>query len=353
MWPEVFAEAGYTVGGMGKWHNDRRSFARAFRRGGPVFFGGMTDQSRVPVYDIDPSGGYQAGKERVERTHSSTLFTDSAIRFVRGHHGPEPFLLYVAYTSPHDPRTAPPPFDTMYDPDRLALPPSFMPEHPFDNGELNVRDELLAPFPRTPEVIRRHIADYYGIISHLDHEIGRLLAALDETGRGRDTIVIFAGDNGLALGRHGLMGKQSVYDHSLRVPLIMAGPGVPPGVRRHGLCYLLDVFPTVCDLTGVASPSTVEGRSLAPTMRSAREGLRPDLFLAYRNLQRSVRGERWKLIEYRVNGQSRTQLFDMKADPWEMRDLSDDPRRATEVSQLRRRLGEWQREVGDPMAGKW
>lgn len=351
MWPEVFAEAGYSVGGIGKWHNDRASFARAFKQGGPVFFGGMSDHDRVPLYEVNPAGAYPEGGERIGEGHSSAIFADAAIRFIQNHRGPEPFFLYTAFTAPHDPRMSPPPYDTMYDPEKIALPPSFMPVHPFDNGELVNRDEELAPFPRTPGVVRRHIADYYGVISYLDAQIGRILDALAASPHAGRTLVVFAGDNGLALGRHGLMGKQSVYDHSLRVPLIFMGPGVPRGVRRDGLCYLLDIFPTVCELTGVRAPSTVEGQSLRGAIRGPGHTIRPDLFLPYRDLMRAVRDERWKLIEYRLKGARRTQLFDLRADPWELHDQSANPSHSGELARLRRRLADWQAAVDDPSRG--
>lgn len=351
LWPAEFGKAGYSTCGIGKWHNDRPSYVRAFQTGGPVFFGGMSDHDKVPVFDWDPTGAYPPEKQRVAMEFSSTLFTNAAIEFLRGQHEERPFLLYVAYTAPHDPRMPPPPYDSMYDPARIQLPPNFLPEHPFDNGELKNRDEELEPWPRTPERIRRAIAAYYGMITPLDAEIGRLLDALDTSPHARNTLVIFAGDNGLALGQHGLLGKQSCYEHSLRVPLIMAGPGVPRGARRNTLCYLLDIYQTVCDLTGQRPAPTVEGRSLVPAMRGRDRNVRDALFLAYRDLQRAVREDRWKLIEYRVKGEKRAQLFDLRADPWEMHDLSSvHPK---QVERLHGRLLALQRENHDPMAGRW
>jgi len=239
----------------------------------------------------------------------------------------------------------------MYDPAKIPLPPNFMPAHPFDNGELKVRDEMLAPFPRTPEVIREHIAAYYGMISHLDAQVGRVLDALDETGHTRDTIVIFAGDNGLAVGRHGLMGKQNLYEHSVRVPLLLAAPGVGrPGARAAALCYLHDVFPTVCDLAGVPAPATVESKSLAAVLRDPAAAAYENVCAAYRDVQRMVRTDRWKLIEYPKAGV--TQLFDVAADPWELTNLAADPTRAPVLADMRSRLARQQRETGDPLAPK-
>ena len=159
----------------------------------------------------------------------------------------------------------------MYDPATISLPESYLPEHPFDNGELRVRDELLAGFPRGEDEVRRHIAAYYAMITHADAQMGRVLKVLEETGRAENTIIVFAGDNGLAVGKHGLMGKQSLYEHSIRVPLMMAGPGVPAGKRSEAFAYLIDIFPTLCELTGVPTPETVEGRSLVPAMEDSSE----------------------------------------------------------------------------------
>jgi len=208
---------------------------------------------------------------------------------------------------------------------------------------------MLAPFPRTPEVVRKHLADYYACISYVDSQIGRVLAALQEAGRAEDTLVVFAGDNGLALGQHGLFGKQSVYEHSVRVPLVMRGPGVPAGARQNGFVYNYDIFPTVCEMAGVPIPGTVEGRSLAPVLAGRAKAVRDSVFAAYRNLQRMVRDERYKLIKYSVKGEKHTQLFDLVDDPWETKSLADDPAYARQLAALERRLKQWQRDTGDTL----
>ena len=148
-----------------------------------------------------------------------------------------------------------------YDARKLTLSKNFLPRHPFDNGELEVRDELLSPIPRTADAMRRELADYYATITHLDHEVGRVLQALSDRGLAANTVVIYSSDQGLAVGgRHGLMGKQNLYEH-IKPPLIVAGPGVPHG-RSDALVYLFDLFPTICDFAGVPTPPEVEGKSL-------------------------------------------------------------------------------------------
>ena len=371
---EALQSAGYHTFGTGKWHNGPKAYARSFGDGAEIFFGGMGDHWNVPACDYDPTGQY---RQSIHQTtdfhtqavrqwtadhiragkHSSELFAEAAVDFLarRGiADGGErdPFFAYVSFMAPHDPRTMPPEYLGMYDPADVDLPASFMPGHPFDNGELVIRDEVLAPFPRTEEEVRRHIAAYYAMITHADAQIGRVLAALEACGETDNTIVVFAGDNGLAVGRHGLMGKQSCYEHSVHVPLVFAGPGVPHGETRDAFACLIDIFPTLCDLTGSEIPDSVEGKSLVPTMGDPEESVRDHLLFAYRNLHRAVRGERYKLIEYVVKGNRTTQLFDLLEDPDELMDLSGDPDRAGEIETLRGELRRWQTELDDDQAGQ-
>jgi arylsulfatase A-like enzyme len=344
--PRLLAEAGYRTFMSGKWHNGPEFFAKTWTQGASnVFFGGMADHFATETSDFSFSG---RGPARVSKEFASTQFTDAALRFLETRDQSKPYLLYVAFTAPHDPRTAPKRFQDLYPPDKITLPPNFKPGHPFDNGELKVRDELLAGFPRKPEEVRQHLADYYAMISAVDHEIGRILDAV-----GENTYVFFAGDNGLAVGQHGLIGKQNLYDHSWRVPMIVQGPGVPRGKRVDALTYIYDICPTVCELGGVKPPADVEARSLRPLWTGKGKG-RASVFAAYRNLQRAVRTDRWKLIEYNVDGKRTTQLFDLLEDPWELRDLS--ATNGKRVQEMRRMLRAEMKRFEDPAdldAAEW
>ena len=366
---ECLQQAGYETFGTGKWHNGSQAYARSFTAGAEIFFGGMEDHWNVPAYDFDPTGQYNSfqhatrnpfhSNETVLRQcnhvtpgkHSSELFSDAAIEYLEGYDSDAPFFVYISFMAPHDPRTMPREYLEMYDPADVELPPNFMPEHPFDNGEMVVRDELLADFPRKEDEIRRHIAEYYAMITHLDAQIGRVMDALRETGHADDTIIVFAGDNGLALGQHGLMGKQSQYDHSLHVPLLFSGPGVPQGEQREAFCYLLDIYSTLCDLIGLPAPETVEGCSLMPVMGDSGVRIRDTMLYAYKDVQRCARDERYKLIEYVVQGVRTTQLFDLQEDPWEMCNLAADPACAEHVARLRSELARWRDELGDTQEG--
>jgi arylsulfatase A-like enzyme len=236
----------------------------------------------------------------------------------------------------------------MYDPAAVRLPASFLERHPFDNGALDIRDELLAARPRQEAEIRRHIAEYYAMISHLDAEIARILQALDRAGHGEDTIVILAGDNGLALGKHGLMGKQSCYEHSVRVPLVVRGPGIARGERRDAFVYLLDIYRSLFDMIGLENPASVEGVSFAPLLGAGSAATaRESVFYAYAELHRAVRDRRHKLIEYVVRGKRHTQLFDLVDDPEERTNVAMLPGQSATVRRLRRELAAWSEEWGD------
>jgi len=262
--PEWLGEHGYATFATGKWHNGQPSWLRAFQHGKNIMFGGMSDHTKVPVRDLGPDG--KLTEQRTGEKFSSELFADSVIEFLHRHDGQQPFFAYVAFTAPHDPRQPPLAYREPYYRQLPPLPVNFLPQLPFDNGMVkDLRDENLAAWPRTPKTIRDQLAEYYGLITQLDEQIGRVLAALQQSGQADNTLIIFAADNGLALGSHGLLGKQNVFEHSMRTPLIIAGPGVPRGKTTRAFTYLFDLFPTICDVLGVPTPPVeLAGASLRP-----------------------------------------------------------------------------------------
>jgi arylsulfatase A-like enzyme len=340
--PEVLRDAGYVTFATGKWHNERESFCRAFPDARSVFFGGMDDHTKVPVADV--VAGKLSGS-RIAQKFSSEEFADAAVSFLQQQQGVQPFFCYVAFTAPHDPRNPPPAYREMYYRNPPPLPRNFRPLPAFDNGfTKNIRDENLAAYPRTEKIIRDQLCEYYGLITHLDEQVGRILDALEKTGRGTNTLIIYAADHGLALGSHGLLGKQSVYEHSMKSPLIIAGPGVPHGKSTEAFTYLLDLFPTICGAARASLPDKVAGYDLAPIWSGTRKTVRDSVFLPYTTHMRAVRDARWKLIVYpQIN---RRELFDLKSDPDERRDLAE--KRPGEVERLTRLLRDWQQRTGDP-----
>jgi arylsulfatase A-like enzyme len=227
MLPTVFGAAGYATLHVGKHWN---SFPPAHR----VF------DKTVDIPKITEDTSQRAA--------------DAIIDFLQNHKGDRPFFIYLAPPVPHDPRVAPKKFMDLYDPNKITLSKNFMARHPFDNGDLEVRDEKLAPVPRKAEDMRRHLADYYACISCFDHHVGRILGVLREKGFADDTVIVYSSDQGLAVGgRHGLMGKQNLYEE-FKSPLLLAGPGIPRGKKSDALVYLHDLFPTLCALAGIDIP---------------------------------------------------------------------------------------------------
>ena len=365
LWPAAMKEAGYRTWFVGKWHNDGRPTERGFDRTNGLFAGGggkWWGDDAFPQHPKDHNGrtvtGYRGWvlqtddrKLLPERgvglmPEISKTFADAAIEMIRTKPA-EPFFLQVSFTAPHDPLHMPPGYENKYDPKRIPLPKNFLPKHPFDHGNLNGRDEQLFEWPRTPEMVRAELAVYYAVISHMDEQIGRILAALDETGQRENTLIIFSSDHGLAVGSHGLRGKQNMYEHTINVPLIFSGPGVPRGKQTSAQCYLRDLSPTVCEIAHIPRPRGVQGKSLVPVLQGKEKAVYDYVFGYFRNSQRMVRGRGYKLIEYPEAGEM--QLFHLETDPWEMKNRIDDPQ-LTEVRQgLLHVLRDFQKEVQDPL----
>jgi len=331
--PEVFRQAGYNTLQTGKWHQDTQSYRRMFSLGRSSWLGGTGDHFRQWTFDYTSPGKVPSKEEcrakqaplksKPRGKHSSEVYADAVVRFLREYSDSKPFLAYVAFFAPHDQRIAPQEYHDMYKPESMPLPANFLPEHPFDNGELKIRDEKLERWPRTKPAIQRHLADYYAMITHMDAQIGRILEALEETGRDKNTIIVFSSDNGLAVGSHGLMGKQNLYEHSVKVPLIFSGPGIPKDQRRTALCYLIDIYPTICQMAGLTVPESAEGKGLVEAIADSKTSVRDSLCFGYMGVQRALRDDRYKLIQYHVKGKRTTQLFDLRNDPHENTDLAD------------------------------
>ena len=333
-WPAAFGRAGYATFISGKWHNTPASVPLSFQRGRSLFTGGMTNPLKAPLSNLEKGA---LTKAEVSPKHACEAFTDETITFLKEQHT-RPFFAYLAFDGPHDPHIVPDDYPVRYDPEKIPLPANFLPQHPFDNGEMTIRDEKLLPWPRTSADIRGMLADYYRYISYLDMLIGRVLDTVDAAPYAKNTIVVFAADSGVARGSHGLIGKQNLYEHSLRVPLIIAGPGIPANQATDAMCYLFDVLPTLGALSGVAGPTTSEGLDLSATLRNPATPARTSLMFAYRKVQRAIRDERYKLIRYPLV--DRTQLFDLRADPHELTNLADQPVHAAKVAELTSRLAQ-------------
>jgi arylsulfatase A-like enzyme len=211
-----------------------------------------------------------------------------------------------------------------------------------------LRDERLAPFPRTEYAVKVHRQEYYAIISHMDTQIRRILDKLEETGQAQNTYIFFTADHGLSVGHHGLIGKQNMYEHSLRPPLFVLGPDIPRGEKRDMAVYIQDIMPTVIEYAGGEIPPYVEFSSLKSLIDGARQDpYYPEVYGAYTNRQRMIRKKDYKLIAYpRANV---LRFFDLSSDPDELHDLASDPDQQERVETMFRELQELQVRMGDTL----
>ena len=364
LWGQTLGDAGYDTFIIGKWHLDRLSLERSFKQIGPIapgmFESGPQAYNRPsPGNDWTPWDTSLKGQwlhtgvwrkaRKDEIRHSCAIWADGAIDHLLHKAAKEanPFFMYVGFNSPHDPRQAPKEFVDRYPKGKIEIPPNYLPEHPFDQGDHRVRDELLAPFPRTKEAVQLHRAEYYAHTTYMDAQIGRILDALERSGKADNTYVIFTSDHGLAVGQHGLMGKQNMYDHSIRMPLLISGPGIAKGKKVDEMVYQHSVFATTCELASVPIPKAVEFPSLADFLRSTGSEKHDAVFSFYRDFQRAVRTREHKLVVYPQAGV--TQLFDLTKDPWETTDLSGNSEHAALRGTMLNRLRQLQTDLGDQL----
>ncbi len=342
-WPHAFGAAGYATFATGKWHNGPPSISKSFQQAKALFVGGMVNPLKAPTSDMLPNGKLTPGK--VSPKHLCEEATDETLAFLKSQDGKRPFFSYLAFDGPHDPHIVPEGFPIDYTPASIPLPPNFLPQHPFDNGEMVIRDEQLLPWPRKQADIQTMLAEYYRYVSFLDVQVGRVLDAVDASPYAANTIIVYAADSGVARGSHGLIGKQNLYEHSMRVPLIVAGPGIAADKRSEAMCYLFDVLPTLGKLCGVATPPGSNGREFAAVLKDPAQPARPFLMFGYKSIQKALNDGRWKLIRY--PHVDRTQLFDLQSDPYETKDLSALPEHAERIKAMLAKLAAEMKADGD------
>jgi len=379
-WERLLAQKGYRTFMSGKWHvkapskelfdivkNERpgmpgdswgkgrgRKVAEAIKNGEdvdaamPIGYNRPKNESDNSWSASDPTfGGYWEGGK-----HWSEVLKDDALDFIQDTSTKEePFFMYLAFNAPHDPRQAPKKFIEMYPIDSIKLPENFLTEYPWKddigNGR-SLRDEALAPYPRTEYAVKKHMQEYYAIISHLDQQIGEILNALEATGKMDNTYIFFTSDHGLALGQHGLIGKQNLYDHSIRVPLMVVGPDIPQGKKRDQDVYLQDIMASCLELAKIDKPSYVEFNSFLDIIHdNTRESHYDAIYGCYMNHQRMIRKDGYKLIVYPEI--KKILLFDLNIDPNEINNVVDKPELAGKVKNLFKDLIDLQKNMGDEL----
>ena len=280
------------------------------------------------------------------------MVKDDALGFIEKTKKSEnPFFMYLAFNAPHDPRQAPQKYLDMYPLENISVPKSFISMYPFKDSIGNgpgLRDEALAPFPRTEYAVKVHTKEYYALITHLDEQIGGILDGLEATGKMDNTYIIFTSDHGLAMGRHGLLGKQTQFDHSIRPPFMIVGPDVPAGKKVDADIYLQDAMATSLELAGIEKPDYVFFNSVLDLVNGSRTESHYDaIYNGYIDYQRMIRKDGFKLIVYpKLN---KLLLFDMKNDPEEMNDLAALPEHGEKVDTMFEELLELQKQMNDPL----
>lgn len=362
-WGDALRAGGYTTWYVGKWHTAGNVLNRGFDAAEGLFGsgGGQWWEDAVDWKGF-PITGYRGWVFREADSRAkfpemgvgltpeiSSHFADAAIRVLEKKRDPEkPFFLTVNFTAPHDPLFVPPGLEGKYDAEDMELPENFAPWHPFDHGNFGGRDEALLAWPRTPEAVKDMLRVYYSVIDDLDAQAGRILAALEESGEMENTYVIYSSDHGMSVGSHGLRGKQNMYEHTINVPLLVAGPGIEAGTSTDAQVYLRELYPTTCELAGLPAPEKIDGKSFAPVLRGERDRHHESIHGYFRNSQRMVRREDgWKLIHYPEIGKD--QLFQVEEDPHETNDLAGKPEHQEIEESLRREMQQWREETGDPL----
>ena len=321
----VFGAAGYETAYFGKWH-----------------LGGTPGEYGFAIHDA--------------KVDDATL-ARRVLEFLRTREAESdrrPLLLIVSWLNPHDIYGV----LTSRLPDARALADARLPanldddlqQKPFPQRHFLEEDQGKPFLGADRAVWRRYRAYYNALVEQVDREIGTVVDALEL--RKASAITVFSSDHGDLGGAHGLPYKgPAMYDELVRVPLVIRWPGQVAAAQSGALVSLIDVFPTLCDLTGVPAPGGFDGLSLRGILEGKSPAVRDMVFGEYYGKQawrvpiRMVRSARWKYVRYRNDGE---ELYDLSADPGELRNLARDPGAASERAQLARELDEWIRRTGDP-----
>ncbi len=352
-WHHVVRAAGLRVDAIGKLHfrgGDDNGFTEEIE---PLHVVGRIGDVLGCIRDEPPRRHKRAGIDEAGPGDSTYIRYDAAngdraCDWLARHAGDSrPWVLFVGFVLPHPPYIAPPELFESYDPQRLPMPPQWQaeewPAHPVIAG-LRAAFDFDRPFSES--VVRRLNAAWYGALSHMDRQVGRILDAVGALGLAGRTRVLYASDHGESRGARGLFGKFTMYEESAGVPLLVSGPGVPQGRVVRTPVSLVDVFPTVLEaVLGDAKASRdLPGRSLLAIAREADADR--TVFSEYHAVGCThgtfmVRRGRWKYVHY---VDAPPQLFDLAADPQELRDLAGVPAHQAARQEMERRL----RDIVDP-----
>jgi arylsulfatase A-like enzyme len=334
---ERLVSEGYRTGFIGKWHLDGGKRLPGFvppgpRRQGFTFWAANECDHRHfrPTYFRDTD------RPITEDRFEPEVWTDRAIEFLR-QAGEAPFFLVVSMGPPHDPYGAPETFMKLYDPAKMTVRPNWA--------------------EGVPSAGRKELAAYGAAITAVDEQVGRLLKALDDSGRAEDTIVLFTSDHGDMLGSHGQRLKRKPWEESIRVPGILRYPArVKPGRTSEALLSHVDLAPTLLTLCGLAVPNDVQGTDLSGVVLG-RSDRGPDsaffqIFVPFAGdgTPHPWRGVRTDRYMYARTGAGPWVLYDLRDDPYEMKNLAHDPAHAAVREDMEAMLAAWMKRTGDSWA---
>lgn len=358
LWSQRMKQAGYSTYMTGKWHVPV-SAGSVFDTAQHVR-DGMPNQTPEGYNRPKDEADYAAGWKPWETKyggfwkggkHWSEVVADDTLGFLREASAvKKPFFMYVAFNAAHDPRQSPKEYVDRYPLSRIKVPKNFLSEYPDAEAICgkNLRDEKLMPYPRTEYAVKVNRQEYFALITHMDDQIGRIMKALEESGKADNTYVFFTADNGLAVGHHGLVGKQNEYDDSVRVPFMVVGPGVKPGQTIATPIYLQDVMPTTLEVARGSAPQGVDFKSLLPLLRGETTQHYDSIYGSYMKTQRMITSlDGWKLIVYPTI--NKRKLFNLTKDPDEMNNLVANPEYAAKLSELSNLLEAKMKELNDPL----
>ena len=314
----------------------------------PVGYGRPLDENDNSWSPYDPKfGGFWEGGK-----HWSEVLKDDAIEFINNAEKSEnPFFMYLAFSAPHDPRQAPKEYIDMYPLDKISVSKNFLTENPY-NEEMgsgrSQRGECLAPFPRTEFAIKTHLQEYYASISYLDAQLGLILDKIEKSDISDNTYIIFTSDHGMAMGQHGLMSKSNLYDHTIRVPLIITGKGVAKNKVLDQDVYFQDAMPTVLELANIPKPDYVFFNSFLDIIENNKtESHYNAIYGGFKKHQRIIRKDGYKLMI--LPEANKIFLFDLKKDPCEMNNIANLKENKEKVIQLFEELLSLQKEMEDEL----
>lgn len=349
--PQMFRNNGYYVARVGKMYHygnpgdigtngldDRASWMERVNPAGRDKTALEPDIiNYTPKRGLGSSMSFLADRKGKDIDHTDGKVATETIKLMEKHKD-EPFFIAAGFYKPHCPWVTPEKYFNLYNIDQMSLP-EISEDTPQKYPELALASTRPWPyFGITSDQAKECILAYYAAISFVDAQIGRLLDALDALGLTDNTIVVFWSDHGYHLGEHGLWFKQSCFEESAKCPLIISAPGISTsGKISTRIVELLDIYPTLADLTGLKPSESLEGKSLLPLLKNpAAEWNYP----AYTQVQRgdipghSIRSDEWRYTEWGF-GELGTELYNEAADPNELRNLAYDPAYAEIVRKMK------------------